>query len=339
MEISSPIEISTLSFIIDINLKSFSPIDLLVLSLYLPVSDDGPIVGLSLNYLRNAKIVKRGSQSSGIGSFHNQLTLLLKINGKNKKVKIFSGGKVHICGCKSKDEVYPIYDALHELLSNLNIDEEMDLTPIGPLLVDANDCVHGDGSIIGVHDNGSVYFHNNLVFPIENDLWVSKLSKNNVQTVYNSIGEVVGTRNKKTKDMDLINFPSRIQTEKTVYLGSELAKKMYLKNVNTVLVNSRFRINGTVDKNRLNLYFKNAGYHTSYEPLIYHALKVMFYFGDNSREGICKCTNICSCTKTTSIVMGNGCILLVGFKDMDTTRKVFEWMVNHISVSGAWIRK
>lgn len=340
-EIEKPLKVSVISYIVDINVD-FTITDLLVLSMYLPIND--VLLGIQLNYLRNVKNINRGvlSLSGSKNSFYNQLTLLLKVNNSEFKVKVFIGGKIHICGCKREEEVDDIVSILKNILRPFSVNKQLELFPIGNLVADKEDFIYSDCKIIGVMKDDNIYFHSEKVVPLDINRWISKTYINNMKNIYNNKGEIITRVSKKDSICSYDNKEIEIKEnviERLEYDIKEKTKDISIVSKEIILLNCSFKIKNRIDKEKLKDYLKSTNYHVYYEPLIYHALKVMYYFGENAVEGRCKCygggrgvidssPSSCSCYKITAIIFTNGSVLLYGSRNYEQTVIVFEWLKN-----------
>lgn len=92
---------SVISYVITTNIK-FTDIDLLVLAEYLTIKDN--LIGLKFIYNRgNKRIFKGQFKDDNRDGFFNQLTLLINRDNTSYKIKLFIGGKIHICGLKNEN--------------------------------------------------------------------------------------------------------------------------------------------------------------------------------------------------------------------------------------------
>lgn len=334
MKIIKPLKICTISFSFQTNID-FSSTDLLTLALYLKC--DERILGIFLNYLRDTKIIKKGfdKKEPKKTSVYNQISLLLKINDKDeRKVKLFTGGKMIVCGCKHDNDVQEVYDTFISILNDFKVNENVEIYPVGSLIVDKNNIIFNTKQkIIGLIDNKSkVYLKGEHVLPVlHNDIecWItSKFNSEKRKNIYDSDGEIIS----------YINKPKKKDEEITVYLKEsdinldKIEDKIYfdfkdkissakLDNIKIVLFNQTYKMDIIIDKRKLNDILNKKGYHTSYNDEIFANLKLFYYFGENSLNGKCDCKNnklndkiLCTCEKETAIIAGNGTVMLYGFK-------------------------
>lgn len=331
--ISKKLSISVISFILDIGIDINSN-DLLTLGLYLPIDDQ--VKGLELNYLRGVKIIRRGIVFNTKNNFYNQLTLLIM----GKKVKIFTGGKVHICGCKLVKESTEIFDIIKTKLLNFYVDLHISYFPLGQFVIDSENYLYHrtDMKIIGMKLDKTIYLNGEAV-----ELKINKFNKeiiqslkyniNGIKKIYDYSGNIIGTilkKDNKTKN-DVFNYTyvNNQPIERLVFNGPKIFKDIKLVKNDIILLNSTYKVNIPINKLDFKGILDKLGMHTHFEPLIYHALKLMYYFGDNAVNGICKCSSkesTCTCTKTTSIISGNGSILLYGFKSIETRDIVYNFI-------------
>lgn len=339
MLIEKELKISVMSFLAMINID-FSITDLITLARYLPINK--VLLGLELNYLRGAKIIKRGETDSKTEKgFYNQLTLLINIGNKNnRKVKIFTHGKIHVCGCNSENDPQLIYNILNSLLFNFKVNKKIEMFPLGNLIVDNEDFIYNcHNNIIGVLKETDVYIHFEKVVPflgiIENidyELFISsKYHLDYKKTIYDTNGNIIGELNKSDKKITYFNIPEKNIDFKERIIYKLNTNSMKLSDVQFILINSFYKYKNDINKDKLKDKLLEKGYHIYYEPLIYHALKVMYYFGENSKNGICSCISKCNCKKSTCLVSSNGSVLLYGFKSIDERDEVYNWL--NITVS------
>lgn len=364
MEFIKPLEISVLSYIANLNI-SLTSVDILLLATFLEI--DETILGVELNYLRGVKIIRKGLQFKNKNNFYNQLTLYINFTFKEKniqrKVKIFIGGKIHVCGCQNEEEIKIIFSILKNIFSKVNVDKKIDLFPLGQLIIDSDDFIYtpDDNKVIGiVNSNGQVYINGELVSPIEDvinnkryELWLANKLVNGKRNIYDNSGNLIGFEIKKNRKREYNGAPFIFNgdiKERLIYNLDDKVKNMQLNDLEVILLNSYYQIKAFIDKQKLKEYLQNLNYHVSYEPLIYHALKIMYYFGENSDNGKCNCFKLiktddnkdklkkeypkCTCIKTTSIVSSNGSVLLYGFRSLEQRNHVFDWLNNHIKDLG-----
>ena len=162
--------------------------------------------------------------------------------------------------------------------------------------------------------------------------------------VYDNGGNTIGLMDKQSREIEYSKDPETFPIDfsnEFVFDLSEKSKSMELSNVKIILLNSYYKIRGVILKEKFKIYMDKLGYHTSYEPVIYHALKTMYYFGEYAKNGICFCyknksidiKHTCSCIKNTCIISSNGSVLLYGFKSYEQRDIVYEWLNAHLKAS------
>jgi TATA-box binding protein (TBP) (component of TFIID and TFIIIB) len=321
------ISLTTMSCILDINSKIRS-IDLLLLATYLELNES--IVGLYLNYLRGVVIIKKGDIICRETGFYNQLALNIVLkNGKSKKVKIFSKGKVHICGCKSYQEIEEIYYIIEKYLKNFKMELDVEYYPVGNLIIDKNNFIYNtkDNSVFGLISNKDVYFHGYIVKPYKNSYWCAV--KGNIKNISNNNGEHIGYIDQKTNEFISEQHEHVVLAEdglEDLYekLNINIGDDMKLNDIKIILCNAKLKLGKNINKDVLSASLKKEGYHIFYEPVIYHALKLYHYFGETSEKGKCKCKELCYCNKGTVLISSNGTILLYGFRSQEEHRECIE---------------
>jgi TATA-box binding protein (TBP) (component of TFIID and TFIIIB) len=82
------------------------------ISKYLPINDF--VIGIGYNG------VTRGEYPKGKKSFYNQVSILVKYNGKLVNVKVFKNGSLQVTGCKTEQDGKGIYEKLYSILKEIS---------------------------------------------------------------------------------------------------------------------------------------------------------------------------------------------------------------------------
>lgn len=342
-------KISVLSYIIQLNLYNLNILDLITIAKYIPINEQ--ITGLQFNYLRNVFIIERGKTNKK-NCFYNQLTMYIKLkNSSIKKLKLFNKGKCHICGCKNEDEVSETINILLTNLTNFNINITEPLFPYKNFAITKdNFIISSNNNIIGYIKNINnsqnknsqqlIYISGERVvfYNLKNKSYLIsfKFHQNKYKHIYNTNGEKIGLIDKKYNIIDLNegNLNDSIEKELISYNFSKKYNNIQLISKEICLLNSYVHLNVCINKKKLFEWLKQRNYHVSYEPLIFHALKLFYYTNKekNIYEGRCKCDKIkCDCDKSTCIICGNGCLLFYGFKDINTRDTVFKFIKEQLT--------
>lgn len=102
------------------------------ISRYLPINDF--VIGIGYNG------VVRGEYPKGKKSFYNQVSLILKYNGKLVNVKVFKNGSLQVTGCKSEQDGKFIYEKLYNILQSIQLQ-----VPVNVNVIDGVPIVVFDG--------------------------------------------------------------------------------------------------------------------------------------------------------------------------------------------------
>lgn len=363
LEFIKPLNISVLSFIVDIGIP-LNTIDILVLGNFLELNE--VILGIELNYLRGVKKIRKGVIFNNKDNFYNQLTLLISfpIFGikVQRKIKIFTGGKVHVCGCQHQDEINIMFQILYDIINKFQIRKKVELFPIGPLILDSEDYIYNplNNKIIGLVKSNSeseqdIYIQGEKVVYTEfshtvykDCFWISeKFNIKGIKIIFDLTGHKVGFQ-KKNQPPEITEKPQQtyeIIEEEFRFDFQDRINEMNLKKIDIILLNSYYQIKIKLNKKKLKELLERDNYHVFYEPLIYHALKLMYYFGPNAKNGKCLCSKteycsktdnnpsskkVCSCIKTTTMISSNGSVLLYGFKSLEQRDEVFSILNTYI---------
>ena len=338
MKIKKPLTTATITYIFQSNIN-FSSTDLLTLALYLECDEKN--LGFELNYLRDVMIIKKGislrkkNQNKSYRSVYNQMSFLLKINETDtRKIKVFTGGKIAVCGCKKEQDVNDVYNTFLSILNDFKVDEKVEIYPLGSLIVDKKNLIfNSKQKIIGLIDKKTkVYLKGEYVLPILHntiECWItSKFNSEHKKNIYDSDGEIISYIPKplkkqeeiityvKDSDIKLENVKEKIYFDfKDKILSAKLDK------ITISIFNKTYSLDTTIDKRKLNDILIEKKYHTGEEVSGSSKLKFFYYFGENSINGRCDCKNHkiedkfkCLCERATILISGNGTILLFGLK-------------------------
>jgi hypothetical protein len=343
---NNKLKLTTMSVIIETSI-SIKSIDLLILGLFLNINDK--LLGIYLDYMRGVYILKKGKNISEKKGFYNQLSMIIKLDrGIEIKCKLFINGNIHVCGCKSENDVKEVFETITNLIYNFNYKTSLKLYPLGSLIVDSNNFIYNVSkkTIIGLINENKIYIEGENVQPIENtQLWISKKFNHVYQKkIYNSIGDIVFSFYKKDvkgkkennyilekikniqylKIEDIENFEEVIELS---YKNNIYDKKF--NKINIILYNCVYDSGKIIKKQELFEKLKDK-YFCTFNPDIYHGVKLIYFFNERNKEntGICNCENvkICDCEKGTLVFCTNGKVLLYGFKNNKIQHKLIEFI-------------
>ena len=111
------------------------------------------------------------------------------------------------------------------------------------------------------------------------------------------------------------------------------------------LINSDFRIGYDVRREQLfKLLVDNYNICCSFEPCIYPAVKIKYYFNEENqlKDGLCKCSKKCIigkgsgcgdklCKKVTIAVFQSGCIIITGGQSIDQVNEAYRFITKTLS--------
>ena len=111
------------------------------------------------------------------------------------------------------------------------------------------------------------------------------------------------------------------------------------------LINSDFKFGFEIRREQLfKMLIDTYGMVSSFEPCIYPAVKIKYYFNDASRfkDGICYCSNKCmigkssgmgdrNCKKVTIAVFQSGCVIITGGQSLKQVDEAFNFITKLIS--------
>jgi len=335
--IDRPLNSTTISGIFNINCPDISIDDLLSLAYYLEINDK--ILGIDIIYMRGIHRISKGEnkkrKNKKTKDFFNQLTFILNIGDSlniiKRNVKLFVGGSLHVCGCKNLNDFSLIFDIIKDLLQNINIPISKHVYPF----------VYINNTIIGVEIDNIKYLHGEIVKKTiiydESRLVSIKFNVFSNKNIYDLDGNKIGIITKIGKRRNFTEQLTYVDTVKPQNSFNLLDKiqSIKLSEINITLMNYTFKYNFDIDKNKLYTILKKKMIFTIYEPVVYHALKMMYYFGVNADNGICKClklnkTGKCDCQKTTLLICTNGNILMYGFRSYNQIEFIYNYLNNII---------
>lgn len=214
---------SVISYVITTNIK-FTDIDLLVLAEYLTIKDN--LIGLKFIYNRgNKRIFKGQFKDDNRDGFFNQLTLLINRDNTSYKIKLFIGGKIHICGLKNENI---IDDIISDIFSIINIEFNSNIKTYiyNKQIVDEKGYVYDNNmKLIGFHEIILKYDKNGY------EIRPFKFKINNIENIQVVSKDII-LLNKKFKighcvDKEklysiLLNYNYRVYYEPLIYHGLKI---------------------------------------------------------------------------------------------------------------------
>ena len=154
------------------------------------------------------------------------------------------------------------------------------------------------------------------------------------------------------KDLSLIknsNITSLLQDndESIEIINPEMKTELKYDNYKICLINSDFRFNHKVKRNKLYEFIvNNTELVCSYEPCIYPGVKLQ-YFYNTELDGVCRCSDVyCSnknknstCVKITIAVFESGCTIITGAKSLKQVNAAYTFIKNLLSSNISHFKK
>lgn len=154
------------------------------------------------------------------------------------------------------------------------------------------------------------------------------------------------------KDLSLIknsNITSLLEdNDKSIeIINKDLKTELKYDNYKICLINSDFRFNHKVKRNKLYEFIvNNTELVCSYEPCIYPGVKLQ-YFYNTELDGVCRCSDVyCSnknknstCVKITIAVFESGCTIITGAKSLKQVNAAYTFIKNLLSSNISHFKK
>jgi TATA-box binding protein (TBP) (component of TFIID and TFIIIB) len=154
------------------------------------------------------------------------------------------------------------------------------------------------------------------------------------------------------KDLSLIknsNITSLLEdNDKSIeIINPEMKTELKYDNYKICLINSDFRFNHKVKRNKLYEFIvNNTELVCSYEPCIYPGVKLQ-YFYNTKLDGVCRCSDVyCSnknknstCIKITIAVFESGCTIITGAKSLKQVNAAYTFIKNLLSSNISHFKK
>ena len=165
--------------------------------------------------------------------------------------------------------------------------------------------------------------NNNIFFDIENGL----IYYNN-DTI---IGKIVYTiDNSKTTDLQSVEDIQEIEYACNPFCNNDyvLTKDQLQNNIdlNVNCMNVYFTIDYKINRQRFYERLITMNYICKYKPESYSGIKFLYKIplnqGKNMNNGICPCTNKCTCINITFLIFQSGNVIATGFKTDEQVKKV-----------------
>lgn len=146
------------------------------------------------------------------------------------------------------------------------------------------------------------------------------------------------------ESIEIINTKDIINTED---INTELKTELKYDNYKICLINSDFRFNHKVKRNKLYEFIvNNTELVCSYEPCIYPGVKLQ-YFYNKDKDGVCRCSDVyCSnknknstCVKITIAVFESGCTIITGAKSLKQVNAAYTFIKNLLSSNISHFKK
>ena len=154
------------------------------------------------------------------------------------------------------------------------------------------------------------------------------------------------------KDLSLIknsNIISLLENDddSIEIINKDLKTELKYDNYKICLINSDFRFNHKVKRNKLYEFIvNNTELVCSYEPCIYPGVKLQ-YFYNTELDGVCRCSDVyCSnknknstCVKITIAVFESGCTIITGAKSLKQVNAAYSFIKNLLSSNISHFKK
>lgn len=185
-------------------------------------------------------------------------------------------------------------------------------------------------------------FPNNMALLIKSSLNTGK--KVHMKIFKNSSISMVGCKVKEDGSSVCKILEDYILTQPELFVSENKKKCFSIKGYETTMVNSNYSIGFKVDRSRL-FDFLNKKYSflfSSYDPSVYAAVKIGFYYNSNKEKqnGICNCPNsnctldksisgkgtgngINQCKKVTIAVFESGNIVITGGRNIIQAKETY----------------
>ena len=117
-------------------------------------------------------------------------------------------------------------------------------------------------------------------------------------------------------------------------------------DLNVNCINVYFNINYTINRQRLYDELINMNYICKYKPETYSGIKLLYKKSINNdnlnndnlnngnlnkstfKEGICNCSDKCTCVNITFLIFQSGNVIVTGFKNMDEIKSITDNFIN-----------
>lgn len=149
------------------------------------------------------------------------------------------------------------------------------------------------------------------------------------------------------ESIEIINTKDIINTELNTELNKDLKTELKYDNYKICLINSDFKFNHKVKRNKLYEFIvNNTELVCSYEPCIYPGVKLQ-YFYNTELDGVCRCSDVyCSnknknstCVKITIAVFESGCTIITGAKSLKQVNAAYTFIKNLLSSNISHFKK
>jgi TATA-box binding protein (TBP) (component of TFIID and TFIIIB) len=151
------------------------------------------------------------------------------------------------------------------------------------------------------------------------------------------------------KSIEIINpeMKTELNVELNNELNVELNTELKYDNYKICLINSDFKFNHKVKRNKLYEFIvNNTELVCSYEPCIYPGVKLQ-YFYNKKLDGVCRCSDVyCSnknnnstCVKITIAVFESGCTIITGAKSLKQVNAAYTFIKNLLSSNISHFKK
>ena len=189
------------------------------------------------------------------------------------------------------------------------------------------------------------YFYNQVTIHVFNEKIVN-------MKVFNNGGIQMTGLNKPDQGSDTVN----ILLQEVFKLSGEKRSEIFPDDMNPclipemtkmVMINSDFDTGTRINREVLHRYIIEAGYYSSYEPVIYPGVNIKYYYNlDKQVSGICNCGRPCdgkgqngACKKITIAVFNSGKIIITGGQSLDQIQTAHKFITDFIKDRAEFIQE
>ena len=113
-----------------------------------------------------------------------------------------------------------------------------------------------------------------------------------------------------------------------------------LIDFNVNCINIYFSLNYEINRQRLFNKLVEHDYICKYKPESYSGIKLIYKYGlNNIKNGICSCSDKCTCTNITFLIFQSGNIIVTGFKNTKEIDNILNNFIEYLSLLKENIQK